>query len=104
MRVNVCKSNRLHWSNTVGFIPHRGKQCSDVVCPVITRRLRQILDGAIARLTPEERQAFEADTAAMGERLRQARSRRTAAVAWSRDEGPDAWEMEVESPLRRPAA
>ena len=32
VRINVCKSNRLRWSNTVGFIPHRRKQCSDAVC------------------------------------------------------------------------
>ena len=32
MGVHVCKSDRLRWSNTVVFIPHGGKQCSDVVC------------------------------------------------------------------------
>ena len=32
MRGNLCQSNRLRWSDTVGFIPRRGIQCSDVVC------------------------------------------------------------------------
>jgi hypothetical protein len=25
----MCKSNGFRWSNTVGFIPHGCKQCSD---------------------------------------------------------------------------
>jgi hypothetical protein len=32
IRTKMCKSNRFCWSNTVGFIPHRRKQCSDAVC------------------------------------------------------------------------
>jgi hypothetical protein len=35
VRVNVCKSDRLRGPNTVGFIPHGGKQCSDVVCTAL---------------------------------------------------------------------
>jgi hypothetical protein len=34
VRVKVCKSDRLRYSNTVGFIPHCGKQCADAVCPL----------------------------------------------------------------------
>ena len=28
----MCKSDKLRGSNTVGFIPHRCKQCCDAVC------------------------------------------------------------------------
>jgi hypothetical protein len=27
----MCQSDGLRWSNTVGFIPHGCKQCSDAV-------------------------------------------------------------------------
>jgi hypothetical protein len=30
-RANVCKFHRLRWFNTVGFIPHGGKQCWVIV-------------------------------------------------------------------------
>src|SRR5687768_1975843 len=42
VRVKVCKSNSLRWSNAVGFIPHWSKQCSDAVCES-TRFLNGIL-------------------------------------------------------------
>ena len=43
MRPQVCKSGRLRWSNTVGFIPHRRKQCCDAVWTVTHKVLFVLL-------------------------------------------------------------
>jgi hypothetical protein len=44
VRVKVCQSSGLRWSNKVGFIPHRRKQCSDAVWPHRSERTTDLAE------------------------------------------------------------